>query len=657
MSGAPTPGAGTALPIAPLTAPFDATVTIPGSKSITNRALLVAALARGTSRVSGVLRADDTEAMLGALGALGVGLEVVDDGTSVVVAGVDGRFPVAGADVDARQAGTVARFVAPALAAGAGVYRLDGHPQLRARPLGPLVTSLRALGVEVTETVPGHLPIVVHASGWRGGSVEVAGDVSSQYLSGLLIAGPCATEGLRVTVTTELVSRPYVDMTLAVMAAFGADAGWEDDRTIRVAPRGYRATDYAVEPDASAASYVFAAAAVTGSRVVVPGLGAGSLQGDLGFVHVLEEMGAEVEVGADATTVRGTGALRGVVADLRDLSDTVPTLAVTAAFAVSPTTITGVGFIRNKESDRIGAVVTELRRCGVEATEDADGLTVLPVADGPHGARVHTYEDHRIAMSFALVGLRVPGIEILDPGCVAKTFPEYFTVLGSLRDSPAGTPADRVPGSMRVIAIDGPAGSGKSTVSRALARRLGLEYLDTGAMYRAIAFAAIRRGIDPEDTTAVARLAREVQLEVGERGVVVDGVDATLEIRGPEVTRSVSTVAANPEVRRELVSRQREWAHLRGGGVLEGRDIGSVVFPDAQLKVYLTASAEARAQRRAKEVADLDYETVAADIARRDAVDSNRADSPLVEAEGAVVVDTTGLSVDEVVARVVELLP
>jgi 3-phosphoshikimate 1-carboxyvinyltransferase len=649
---------GPALPIAPLTAPFDATVTIPGSKSITNRALLVAALARGTSRVSGVLRADDTEAMLEALRALGVGLEVSDDGTTVVLAGVDGRFPVAAAEVDARQAGTVARFVAPALAAGAGEYRLDGHPQLRARPLGPLVASLRALGVEVTETVPGHLPIVVRAAGgWRGGSVEVAGDVSSQYLSGLLIAGPCATEGLRVTVTTELVSRPYVDMTLAVMAAFGADAGWEDDRTIRVAPGGYRATEYAVEPDASAASYVFAAAAVTGSRVVVPGLGAGSLQGDLGFVHVLEEMGAEVEVGSDATVVRGTAPLRGVVADLRDLSDTVPTLAVTAAFATSPTTITGVGFIRNKESDRIGAVVAELRRCGVEAVEDPDGLTVRPAHDGPHGARVHTYEDHRIAMSFALVGLRVPGVEILDPGCVAKTFPEYFTVLDALRDSPAATVPSRVPGSMRVIAIDGPAGSGKSTVSRALAERLGLEYLDTGAMYRAIAFAAIRRGIDPEDAPAVARLAREVELEVGERGVVVDGVDATLEIRGPEVTRSVSTVAANPEVRRELVSRQREWAHLRGGGVLEGRDIGSVVFPDAQLKVYLTASAEARAQRRAKEVADLDYETVAADIARRDAVDSNRADSPLVEAEGAVVVDTTGLSVDEVVARVVELLP
>jgi 3-phosphoshikimate 1-carboxyvinyltransferase len=638
----------------PFAAPIDATVVLPGSKSITNRALLVAALAEGTSRLTGVLRADDTDAMLGALGALGV--RVDGDGTTVDVVGVSGSFPVAAADLDARQAGTVARFLAPALATGRGSYRLDGHPQLRARPLGPLVASLRSLGVEVEAADPEHLPILVRGGGWRGGAAAVPGDVSSQYLSGLLIAGPCAAEGLTVRVTTALVSRPYVDMTLAVMRAFGAAAEWIDAHTVRVEPTGYRATAYAVEPDASAASYVFAAAAITGGRVAVPGLGRSSVQGDLGFVDLLAAMGAEVDRGERTTVVRGSGSLRGVTADLADLSDTVPTLAVTAAFADSPTTITGVGFIRNKESDRVGAVVAELRRCGVDAVEDADGLTVRPVPGAPHGASIRTYDDHRIAMSFALVGLRVPDVEILDPECVTKTFPDYFDVLESLRATPAAGAGDRVPGSMRVIAIDGPAGSGKSTVARAVATRLGLEYLDTGAMYRAVAFAALRRGMDPEDGDAVARLAREIELDVSEQGVTVDGVDATLEIRGPEVTRSVSIVAANPEVRREMVSRQREWANVRGGGVLEGRDIGTVVFPDAELKVYLTASAEARAQRRAKEVTDLDYETVAADLARRDAMDSGRTTSPLVEAADASVVDTTGLSVDEVVARVVELL-
>lgn len=209
---------------------------------------------------------------------------------------------------------------------------------------------------------------------------------------------------------------------------------------------------------------------------------------------------------------------------------------------------------------------------------------------------------------------------------------------------------------MRVIAIDGPAGSGKSTIGRALARRLGLHYLDTGAMYRAVAFAALRRGIDPADGEPVGRLAASVELSVSDEQVEVDGVDATIEIRGPEVTRAVSVVAANPAVRTEMVSRQREWARRRDGGVIEGRDIGTVVFPDAELKVYLTASPEARAERRSKEVTDLDYETVAADIARRDALDQGRDDSPLREADGAFVLDTTGMDVDEVLDALLERL-
>jgi len=253
-----------------------------------------------------------------------------------------------------------------------------------------------------------------------------------------------------------------------------------------------------------------------------------------------------------------------------------------------------------------------------------------------------------MAMSMALIGLRLPGVVLDDPGCVAKTFPTYFDVLESLR--PEGR-------QVQVIAIDGPAGSGKSTVARAVAQRCGLGYLDTGAMYRSVAFAALHGNVAPDDADVVANLARNMELSISPEGrVVVDGVDATIEIRGPEVTRAVSIVAANPAVREEMRARQRQWAVLHGGGVMEGRDIGTVVFPDARLKVYLDASPEVRAARRSKEVADLSYETVATELARRDALDAGRSADPLRTADDAVVIDTSDLSVDEIVDRIMEHL-
>ena len=286
----------------------------------------------------------------------------------------------------------------------------------------------------------------------------------------------------------------------------------------------------AIEPDASAASYFFAAAAVCGGRVRVPGLGRDSLQGDLGFVEVLGRMGARIQRLTDATEVEVDGELAGIDVDLADLSDTAPTVAVVAAFADRPTTVRGVGFIRAKESDRIAAVVAELNRCGVPAVETDDGFVVTPAP--PRSARVSTYDDHRLAMAFSLIGLRVPGIEIDGAECVAKTFPDYFDRLERIRPRAGQGGASVNPSDLRIIAIDGPAGSGKSTVARAVADRLGLEYLDTGAMYRAVAFAVLQRGIDPADAAPVAEVARSMTLDVSTTGVVVDGTDATVEIRG-----------------------------------------------------------------------------------------------------------------------------
>jgi 3-phosphoshikimate 1-carboxyvinyltransferase len=420
------------LPIAPIAGPLDAVVRVPGSKSITNRALVCAGLAVGESTVTGALEADDTLAMVDGLRALGIAVEPDWASAAVRVVGCGGRPPADLAIVDARLSGTTSRFLLPVAALGAGTTRVDGGLGLRARPMGHAVEALEALGARTTEVgAPGHLPIEVHDGPLAGGVVDLPGDASSQFLSGLLLAGPAMRTGLTVRLTTELVSRPYVELTLAVMAAFGVEVDRPDERTWIVEPADYRGATYAVEPDASAASYPFAAAAIVGGRVTVEGLGAGSLQGDLGFVDLLERMGATVERAPDRTTVVGTGALHGIDADLSQHSDIAQTLAVVAAFADSPTRITGIGFIRGKETDRVGNVVAELRRAGVDAEEEPDGYVVRPGRLRP--ATIETYDDHRMAMAFALLGLRGAGIRISDPTCVAKTYPGYWAMLEGLR--------------------------------------------------------------------------------------------------------------------------------------------------------------------------------------------------------------------------------
>ncbi|MFV2039732.1 MAG: 3-phosphoshikimate 1-carboxyvinyltransferase [Acidimicrobiales bacterium] len=630
------------LAIDPLVRPPDAVIRLPGSKSITNRTLVVSALAQGTSLLANALIADDTEAMIDCLRGLGADIEVDRALSTILVHGTGGRL-TARADLWVRQSGTTARFVLPLAAMAPGEITVDGDDQIRSRPQDDLLTALVDLGASVTLAgEPGRLPVTLLDSPLSGDRVTVPGNVSSQFMSGLLLAAPLMERGLTVEFSGAVVSMPYVLMTVDIMRRFGADVGVADNRTFVVHPTGYLAHDLAIEPDASTASYFFAAAAVSQGRVEVSGLGSASVQGDLGFVDVLRQMGAVVTSTATSTEVRGPAKLTGVDVSLTSLSDTAPTLAAIAPFATGPVRVHGIGFVRAKESDRIAAVVTELQRLGIDATDDGDGFSVLPGA--PQPATVQTYGDHRIAMAFTVLGLMAPGVRIANPQCVAKTFPEFFDTVDALR---AVADAE-----LAVLALDGPAGSGKSTVARLVAERLGLEYLDTGAMYRSVTLAAIEAGIDPGDEVSVADVARQVEIDVGLTAVLIDGTDATDAIRSATVNANVSQVSANPAVRAAMRRQQRAWARRRGGGVLEGRDIGTVVFPAARLKVYITASLEERARRRAGE-SGVPVEDLMTSLRTRDHLDSNRVDSPLAEAHDAVVLDTTGMSIEDVVDEVV----
>ena len=415
--------------IVPLDDAPDAIVEVPGSKSLTNRAILAAALAEGSSTLTRTLVADDVEAMVDCVRALGATVSV--EGATTRVVGVGAGLARSGRAF-ARQSGTTARFIAPVLALTEGPWRLDGDPQLRGRPMDDLFVALRGLGATVESDESGQsLPVPIRGP-VRAGEVTVSGSTSSQFLSGLLLAAPLRSEPSVIRLAGALVSRPFVEMTVAVMEHFGAKVELSGPE-YRVEPGGYRAADLDIEPDASAASYFFAAAAISAGRVLVRGLGSGSLQGDLGFVEILSSMGAQVAVGPTETTVSGSGGLRGVDVDCSELPDIVPTLAVVAAFAEGPTRITGVGFIRSHESDRIAAVVDALGRCGVGADETDDGLVIHP--SSPHGGSIATFGDHRMAMAFSVMGLVVPGIEIDDDECVAKTFPGFFSVLDALRHS------------------------------------------------------------------------------------------------------------------------------------------------------------------------------------------------------------------------------
>ncbi len=421
------------LEIAPLERPVDATVRVPGSKSLTNRALLVAALADGDSTIKNPLLSDDSYWLLEALVRLGFAVEADRAGGVATIQGRAGTIPEREVDLFVGNAGTVARFLPPALSLGTGPYRVDGVSRMRERPVGDLVEAMRKLGAGVGYGgEEGRFPLILDGGGLQGGDAKVKGSKSSQFLSGLLMAAPYAAGEVVLEVEGGLVSKPYVGITLEVMSEFGVEVEVREDYgRFAVSPGLYKARDYAIEPDASGASYFMAAAAVTGGRVEIPGLGAGSMQGDMKFAEVLAEMGCDTQTRAESIAVRGPERLRGVEVDMNAFSDTMITLAAIAPFAAGPTIINNVEHTRHQETDRISAVVTELRRLGVRAEEWRDGLRIEP---GPaHPALVRTYGDHRIAMAFAVTGLVTPGIRIQDPGCVTKTFPDYFYKLASLR--------------------------------------------------------------------------------------------------------------------------------------------------------------------------------------------------------------------------------
>jgi 3-phosphoshikimate 1-carboxyvinyltransferase len=412
--------------------PIQGRVWPPGSKSITNRAVVCAVLANGVSTLTGALDSEDTRVMLESLTRLGFEVEAKDSRQTLVVNGAHGLVPALEADLFCGNSGTTIRFLTALVTLGHGYFRLDGVPRMRERPVDDLLNALNQLGANTrSELDNGCPPIIVHANGLAGGRAKLRGDISSQFLSGLLMAAPAARSSIELVMDGPLVSKPYVLMTASVMESFGVALDLDESlsRFAINSPQDYRARDYAIEPDASAASYFWAAAAICGGHVTIDGLSSSSIQGDVEFVACLEQMGCVVHRTSDSITVSGR-ATHGIDVDMNAISDTVQTLAVVALFAEGPTTIRNVKHIRHKETDRISALATELRKLGAEVEESDDALVVTPGT--LRAAMIDTYGDHRMAMSFALAGLRLPGIRIRDPSCVDKTYPNYFQELRKL---------------------------------------------------------------------------------------------------------------------------------------------------------------------------------------------------------------------------------
>jgi 3-phosphoshikimate 1-carboxyvinyltransferase len=645
------------------------TVRLPGSKSISNRVLLLAGLCEGTTLVRDLLDSDDTRVMLAALRALGCGIEHVSDG-ALRVTGLAGRLQVTDASLFLGNAGTAMRPLAAALAVMAatqgGQFELSGVARMHERPIGDLVDALRQLGCRIDCTGQDGFP-PLRLSGVAGGSLDtsapirVRGDVSSQFLTALLLALPLVTQQGAVTIEVEgeLISKPYIEITLNLLRRFGIEVAREGWQRF-VIPQGsaYRTPgEIHVEGDASSASYFVALGAIAahgGRQVRIEGVGADSIQGDIRFVEAARLMGAEVEAGPGWLQVRrGRWPLQGITLDCNHIPDAAMTLAVMALYAEGPTRLTNIASWRVKETDRIAAMAAELRKLGAEVAEGADFIEVRPPAQW-RAAVIHTYDDHRMAMCLSLAafsglaaGAAAVPVRILDPKCVAKTFPDYFETLFQL--------AQARPQQVPVITIDGPTASGKGTLASAVAHRLGYHTLDSGSLYRVTALAAIRRGVAGDDATGLAALAGRLQLRFEGERVKLDGADVTEELRLEEVGSMASRIAALPEVRQALNDLQLSFRRLPGL-VADGRDMGTVIFPDARLKVFLTASAAQRAERRHKQLIQKGISTklddLRADLEARDQRDRTRTVAPLKPAEDAVLLDNSALSIEQSVDEV-----
>jgi 3-phosphoshikimate 1-carboxyvinyltransferase len=625
------------------------TVRLPGSKSISNRVLLLSALAKGETLLCDLLHSDDVERMLEALKALGVMWEKEEGGPHYRVQGIggggEGGFPVKSVALFLGNAGTAFRPLTAALAFSDGEYLLSGVHRMHERPIRDLVDALRVLGADITYLQnDGYPPLQIRPATVRaGGVVPIRGDVSSQFLTALLMALPLTGEETRIEVQGELISKPYIRITLELMARFGVTVkqeGWQ----AFVVPGGvsYQSPGTVfVEGDASSASYFLAAGTIGGGPVRVEGVGKDSIQGDVHFAKALETLGAEIRMGENWIEARApeNGRLRAFDMDLNHIPDAAMTLAVAALFADGPCTLRNIASWRVKETDRIAAMACELRKMGAEVDEFPDALRITPPdVLRPPCEGIDTYDDHRMAMCFSLAAFGPHRVRIHDPACVNKTFPDYFKAFSAI--------VRPVP----VIAMDGPGASGKGSVAQALARRLGWHCLDSGSLYRITAFLALDRGIALEDEAAVAALAQHLPARFESGHVFVDQHDITEAIRTEAVSVAASKVASLGEVRKALLARQRDYRQAPGL-VAEGRDMGSAVFADADLKIFLTACVDVRAQRRHKQLIEKGMPANIADLLKdleeRDARDRARTHAPLEQQPDATLLDTSDLTLDQ----------
>ncbi len=637
-------------------------LVLPGSKSISNRVLLLSALCQGSTRLHDLLDSDDTRVMLTALRQLGCGVRQV--GNQVDIDGLGGRLACQHAELFMGNAGTAIRPLTAALAVLGGDFELRGVPRMHERPIGDLVEALRQLGCQIDYLgQPGYPPLRIGQPKLQlDAPIQVRGDVSSQFLTALLMALPLvAGRPIVIEVVGELISRPYVEITLNLLARFGVEVqrqGWQ--RFVIPAGSQLRSPgSLHVEADASSASYFIALGAIAagqagGARGIhISGLGADSIQGDIRFTEAARLMGAQVQSGPNYLAIQrgepGEGwPLKAIDLDCNHIPDAAMTLAIMALYASGTTTLRNIASWRVKETDRLTAMATELRKLGATVEEGSDFLRITAPATAAdwRAASIHTYDDHRMAMCFALAAFNPAGlpVRIEDPKCVAKTFPDYFEQLFSV--------AHAAVGSLPVICIDGPTASGKGTLAAALAAQLGYHFLDSGALYRITALAARQAGLalDASQEPALAALAKGLRISFERDRVLLDGADISAAIRTEQAGMDASRVSVLPQVREALLSLQRSFAQLPGL-VADGRDMGTVVFPQARLKIFLTASAQKRAQRRHKQLISqgisVTLPALQADLEARDARDMSRSAAPLRPAEDARLLDNSDLSIQQ----------